>query len=142
MYVTRFDPFKELRDLERKFMTSVNDNERGVESAVSSFSPSVNTREDEKEYTIEVDLPGVEKDKISVDLNNNVLTISGERKLKNEDKKDEYYKLESFYGRFSRAFTLPENADQEGIRANAQDGVLEISIPKKTKSDAKKIEIA
>ena len=124
MFLTKFDPFKQLRDLEKDFYT-VSKNE-----GVSAFVPVVNTREGEFAYHVDVDLPGVKKEDIKVDINKNILTISGERKTKDEIKQDDYYKVETYFGKFSRSFTLPENADVENIEAKSDNGVLEVVIPK------------
>ena len=124
MFLTKFDPFKQLRDLEKDFYT-VSKNE-----GVNAFVPVVNTREGEFAYHVDVDLPGVEKEDIKVDINKNILTISGERKTKDEIKQDDYYKVETYFGKFSRSFTLPENADVENIEAKSDNGVLEVVIPK------------
>ena len=116
---------------------------KGELANISGFTPAVNTREGEFAYHIEVDLPGVNKKDIHVDLKDDVLTISGERKIKNEVKKKDYYKMESSYGKFQRSFTLPDNADSENIKANCEEGMLEVVIPKlkKIDKDVKKIEI-
>ena len=124
MFLTKFDPFKQLRDLEKAFYT-VSKNE-----GVSAFVPVVNTREGEFAYHVDVDLPGVKKEDIKVDINKNILTISGERKTKDEIKREDYYKVETYFGKFSRSFTLPENADVENIEAKSDNGVLEVVIPK------------
>ncbi|MDX4026863.1 Hsp20/alpha crystallin family protein [Aliarcobacter skirrowii] len=124
MFLTKFDPFKQLRDLEKDFYT-VSKNE-----GVNAFVPVVNTREGEFAYHVDVDLPGVKKEDIKVDINKNILTISGERKTKDEIKQDDYYKVETYFGKFSRSFTLPENADVENIEAKSDNGVLEVVIPK------------
>ncbi|AZL54836.1 MULTISPECIES: Hsp20/alpha crystallin family protein [Aliarcobacter] len=124
MFLTKFDPFKQLRDLEKDFYT-VSKNE-----GVNAFVPVVNTREGEFAYHVDVDLPGVKKEDIKVDINKNILTISGERKTKDEIKKEDYYKVETYFGKFSRSFTLPENADVENIEAKSDNGVLEVVIPK------------
>lgn len=124
MFLTKFDPFKQLRDLEKDFYT-VSKNE-----GVNAFVPVVNTREGEFAYHVDVDLPGVKKEDIKVDINKNILTISGERKTKDEIKQEDYYKVETYFGKFSRSFTLPENADIENIEAKSDNGVLEVVIPK------------
>ena len=110
---------------------------------VFDFSPAVNTREGKEAYHIDVDLPGIDKDAVEVSVDKNVLTISGKREYKKETKEDDYYRVESNYGSFSRSFTLPEKVDVENIRAASDNGVLEIIIPKlKVIKDAtKKIEI-
>ncbi|GIT97833.1 Hsp20/alpha crystallin family protein [Sulfurovum sp. TSL1] len=144
MLLTKFDPMRDFRDLEERMASALNLPEIGSElSNVSGFSPSVNTREGDYAYHVEVDLPGVKKDDIHVDLKDNVLTISGERKNKKEVKEKDYYKKESSYGRFQRSFTLPDNTDAENIEANCKDGVLEVVIPKieRSKKETKKIKI-
>jgi HSP20 family protein len=137
MLLTRFDPF---REFERRFAGYVP-TETKEATNVSSFSPAVNTREDEKGYYIHADLPGVAKEDINIDLKDNVLTISGERKHKEEISEKDYYKLESFYGKFQRSFTLPEDANSESIDASTQDGVLNIAIQKSAPKESRKIEI-
>jgi HSP20 family protein len=134
MLLTKFEPFREMRDLRRGFnylnsvMNSID--EQVSESGISSFSPNVNSREAKNAYFVEIDLPGIKKDEIYIDIKDNVLTISGERKVKNETKEESYYKIESTYGKFVRSFTLPKNVDIEKIEANSSDGVLEVKIPK------------
>ena len=135
--LVKFDPFKEIRELERKIYNTLP-----VENAISTFTPAVNTREDEKGYYIEIDLPGVKKEDITIDLNDKVLTISGERKFKEEVKKENYYKIETTFGKFERSFSIPEDADVENIEAKSENGVLEITIPKiKKEAPKKRIEI-
>lgn len=141
MLLTRFDPFRELRTLEERmneaFSSELN------KDVLSDFTPSVNTREGDYAFHIDVDLPGVKKEDISVKIEKNVLTLKGERKAKEEVKKEDYYKMESSFGCFSRSFTLPDNVDVENIHAENKDGVLEITLPKKERKEeaAKQIEV-
>ena len=111
------------------------------EGSITSFHPLVNTREENDQYCIEVDLPGIKKEDMEID--NNILNISGKREFKNETKEENYYRIESVYGTFSRSFTLPEKVDVENIKASSVDGVLEVVIPKLPVSvtNVKKIEI-
>ncbi|AYJ79149.1 MULTISPECIES: Hsp20/alpha crystallin family protein [Aliarcobacter] len=137
MLLTKFDPFKQLKEIEKNLYTQVGNNE-----GVTAFVPTVNTREGEFAYHVDVDLPGVKKEDIKVDLNKGVLTISGERKTKEEVKQEDYYKIETYFGKFSRSFTLPDNVDIENIEAKSDNGVLEIVIPKlKDDVSKKSIEI-
>jgi len=147
MIVTKYDPFKDFRGFKRGF-DLVNEivNSLEANSATQNlvdFKPKVNTVEGKSAYHVEVDLPGVKKEDITVNVEDNILTISGERKFKNEVKEEDYYKIESSYGSFSRSFTLPEKVDIENIHANTQDGVLEVVIPKleTVENKSKKIEI-
>jgi HSP20 family protein len=140
MLVTRFDPFREIRELENKIFQ--NYMPANADKGISTFTPSVNTREGEFAYHIDVDLPGVKKEDIKVDIKDGVLTISGERKFKNEIKEEDYYKIETSFGKFSRTFSLPEDADVENIEASSDNGVLEIVIPKlKKEENVKSIEV-
>jgi len=132
MLVTRFDPFKQFKDLEKGFLYPSNE-------GVSGFVPVVNTREGEFAYHIDIDLQGVNKKDIKVDIHKNILTISGERKTKNEIKEEDYYKVETSFGKFSRSFNLPDNADIENIEALNADGVLEVVVPKLSEEKHKKI---
>ena len=137
MLLTKFDPFKQLKEIEKNLYTQVGNNE-----GVTAFVPTVNIREGEFAYHVDVDLPGVKKEDIKVDLNKGILTISGERKTKEEIKQEDYYKIETYFGKFSRSFTLPDNVDIENIEAKSDNGVLEIVIPKlKDDVSKKSIEI-
>ena len=145
MLVTRYNP--NMREFRRGFdlLNSMLDNFTQEENSTLKFdfSPAVNTREGEFAYHVEIDLPGMKKEDISISLEDKTLVISGERKLKEELKEDDYYKIESAFGKFSRSFTLPENVDAENIHAEAKDGVLEVVIPKLKEEvqKVKKIEI-
>ena len=132
MLITKFDPFKQIRELEKSFYN------QSKNEGVNGFVPVVNTREGEFAYHVDVDLPGVKKEDIKVDINKGVLTISGERKVKDEIKEEDYYKVETFFGKFSRSFTLPDNADIENIEASSDNGVLEVTIPKLKDENSKK----
>jgi HSP20 family protein len=144
MLVTKYNPYNEARrgfDLFNTLMQTLDPVRE--ESVISSFIPNVNTREGEYAYHVELDLPGIKKEDIEITTEDNVLTISGERKMKEEVKEDDYYKVESAYGKFSRSFTLPEKIDVENIHAESKDGVLEVIIPKlkEEENKPKKIEI-
>ena len=131
MFLTQFDPFKPTKEMEKSLYNYSNE-------GVGGFVPVVNTREGEFAYHVDVDLPGVKKENIHVDVHKDVLTISGERKTKNEISEEDYYKVETSFGKFSRSFTLPDNADIENIEANSSEGVLEVIIPKMNEEKNKK----
>ena len=144
MLVRRYEPFNDIRrsfDLVNQIINSV-ERKSDASGALVDFIPKVNTREGENAYHIEVELPGIKKEDVDVKVDGNVLTISGERKIKDEVKEEDYYKVESRYGEFSRSFTLPEKVDVEHIHAEADNGIIEIVIPKLTiDTSSKKIEI-
>ena len=125
--VQSYSPFAGL-DLFNEFM---NKFEKSAETTnIMDFNPNVNTREGKEAYHIELDLPGIKKENVDISVEENTLTISGTRELKDEIKEENYYKVESSYGKFSRSFSLPEKVDIENIKAVSQDGVLEVIIPK------------
>lgn len=141
MLVTRFNPYKELKELESRLF-NYYPTERD-ESGISAFKPTVSTREGEFAYHVEIDLPGVKKEDISIDVKENQIVISGERNFKEERHEKDYYKIESSYGKFQRSFALPENVDVENIEASSTDGVLEVTLPKLKieKTEVKKIQV-
>jgi len=109
----------------------MNKFEKSAETTnIMDFNPNVNTREGKEAYHIELDLPGIKKENVDISVEENTLTILGTRELKDEIKEENYYKVESSYGKFSRSFSLPEKVDIENIKAVSQDGVLEVIIPK------------
>lgn len=148
MLVTRYNPNNNMREFRRGFdlLNSMLDNigEHDSSALHNDFTPTVNTREGEYAYHVEVDLPGVKKEDINIQIEDGTLIVSGERKERDEVKKENYYKIESRFGSFSRSFTLPEEADIENIHAESKDGVLEVVVPKlesATIDKVKKVEI-
>ena len=148
MLVTRYNPYGQMREFRRGFNllnTMLDDMQNEKSSAFKDdFSPTVNTREGEFAYHVEVDLPGIKKEDVDIKVEDNTLVVSGERKVQDEVNEDNYYKIESSFGTFSRSFSLPEEVDVENIRAESENGVLEVVIPKleTAKVDkVKKIEI-
>jgi len=134
MLITRHTPYTHMRDFRRGFniLNSMLDGISNENEATftDSFSPSINTREGEFAYHVEVDLPGIKKEDVDIKIQDNTLIISGERKVKDEIKEENYYKIESSFGTFSRSFTLPDEIDLENIHAESDNGVLEVTIPK------------
>ncbi len=149
MFVTRYRPVSQFNNVRQGFelLNSLLKNfdvEGEEQTRDYDFTPAVNTREDENAYYIEVDLPGVKKEDINVDIQEDRIVISGEKKLSDAVKAEDYYKVESYYGKFKRSFTLPEDADRDKIKASSENGVLEIVIPKRKEPEVtkhKRIEI-
>lgn len=102
-----------------------------------AFVPKVDIIENEKAYEISVAVPGISKDDFKVDLNDNLLTVSGERKFSKEKKENNLHVLETQYGNFSRSFSLPEDVDASKIDAKYNNGILEITVPKDEKKTLK-----
>ena len=102
-----------------------------------SFVPKVDIIENESAYEIHVAVPGLNKEDIKIDLKDSVLTVSGERKLEKETKENNFRSIETQYGTFSRAFTLPENVNTEKISARYNNGILELVVPKEVHKPVK-----
>lgn len=105
----------------------------GNASRVKSFRPGVDVVETEKNYEIHVALPGIAKKDISIDINDGVISISGERKFENEEEGKNYRLVETRFGSFSRSFNIPEHVDASKIDASFKDGILKVELPKDEK---------
>ncbi len=112
-------------------------NDSMARSGGSTFVPKVDIIETEKAFELHVAAPGLSKEDFKIELNENVLTVSGERKLKDEKKEKNFYSIETNYGSFSRSFTLPDNVDSSKIAAKYNNGILELTIPKDEKKALK-----
>jgi len=111
------------------------------ELRLATWAPRVDIVEDDKEYLINVELPGVKKNEIKVSVKDRVLSISGERKSEKEEKGRKYHRTERTYGAFVRSFTLPEDASGEKLKADFEDGILKVQIPKEEGAKTKAIEV-
>lgn len=145
--LVRWDPFKELEEMEKRFATLFGrapirkDGDKQESLTVAEWAPLVDIVEDEKEYLIKAELPEVKKEDVKVSVQDDVLTISGERKSEKEEKGKKYHRLERAYGSFLRSFTLPEDADGAKVSAEFKDGVLKVHLPKSEKAKPKSIEV-
>ncbi len=107
----------------------------------TGFTPGVDIVEHDNKFEVQVALPGMKKDEVNIELEDNTLTVSGERNFEKEDKNKRYHLVESRYGQFTRSFTLPRNINRDSINAKMQDGVLNISIEKSEDAVSRKIKI-
>jgi HSP20 family protein len=114
-------------------------NDTMVRNGASVFSPKVDVIENESSYEVHLAVPGVNKEDFKIEVNDNYLTVSGERKFTNEKKERNYHSVETQYGSFSRSFTLPENVDGTKINAKYNNGILELVIPKDEKKVLKQM---
>ena len=110
-------------------------------SFFEGWEPTVDVYEDKDKITVKAELPGMKKEDITVSLDNNTLTVSGERKYEEEKKDKETYRSERYFGRFQRSITLSHSVEAKGIEANYKDGVLTVSLPKSEEAKPKHIEV-
>ena len=108
---------------------------------IGSFDPHIDVKETDKSFEISAELPGLAKDDFKLTVENNLLTLSGEKKYENKEEKDGYYRSERRYGAFKRSFRLTDTVDSGKINADFNDGVLNIEIPKTEKAKPKQIEV-
>jgi HSP20 family protein len=111
------------------------------EMTPSRWLPAVDVSESGEQYFIHAEIPGLSRDEVKITLENNILTISGEKKLDRELKERDFHLTERSHGQFTRSFTLPSRVDSQAIKANFKDGVLEIELPKAPEAKAREIEI-
>jgi len=109
--------------------------------AISSWTPAVDITEHDDQFVVKVELPGVNKDDVKITLENNILTIRGEKKQEKETKKENYHRVERSYGSFQRSFTLPTTVKSDKIDAAYKDGILQIALPKAEEAKPKQIEV-
>lgn len=138
------DPFREWFDLQRGinqlFEESAGKTPReGL--ALSTWTPAVDVYEDENSFLIKLEVPEVKKEDVKVDLHDDTLSISGVRRIENEEKREGYHRVERSYGEFYRSFALPPNVNTDGINAQFKDGVLRLTLPKKEEAKPKQISV-
>ena len=150
MTLTRWNPARELISMEREFgklFDSFN-NRFGLKSSKEDedfmnavWSPLTDVVEDQDKYSLHLDLPGVKKEDVKITYNNGQLVISGERKSENVHKDATYHHVERAFGKYYRAFNLPEKIVEDKINADFKDGMLNITIPKAEETKPKQIEV-
>jgi HSP20 family protein len=137
---TRYDPLNLLSQLQRELERSLDVSRPGTDtSATAEWTPAVDIKEEAEGYVLVADLPGVSPDHIDITMENGILTLRGDRVTEAKSRRDAYKRVERVYGTFYRRFSLPDTADSESISARCNNGVLEISIPKKVAVQPRKI---
>jgi len=146
--IIRRSPFFELNSLQDRVNQLFNQTFGGFEKfgfeqplTSENFLPPVDIFEDEHNITMQAEIPGVKQEDLNITLENNVLTITGERKFQHEEKKENFHRMERRFGKFTRSFTLPASVDAENVIANFENGLLNITLPKREEFKAKQITI-
>jgi HSP20 family protein len=144
MVVTRWDPFRELSSLQNRVNSLFQDYGRSGQDELTttgSFVPAVDVYEDEHKVTLKLEIPGVNQEDVDVQLENNTLTIRGERKFEKEEKEENFHRIERRYGSFARSFVLPNTIDTENVQAGYENGVLKIDLSKRVEAKPKQIKV-
>ena len=144
MVITRWDPFRELSSLQNRVNSLFQDYGRSSQdelSTTANFVPAVDVYEDEHKVTLKLEIPGVNQDDLDIRVENQTLTIRGERKFEKEEKEENFHRIERRYGSFARSFTLPTTIDTESVNANYENGVLKIELSKRAEAKPKQIKV-
>jgi len=145
--LSSWQPFRDLAPLQERMNRIFDDflanaGAGNGELQLSSFSPATDIYEDDEHVTLSVEVPGLSEKDINITLEGNTLTVTGERKLKKEDNREKFHRVERFYGTFSRSFTLPNTIDPNSIQASYEHGVLQLQMAKRAEAKPKQIKVA
>jgi HSP20 family protein len=145
MSIVRYDPFRDLRTLQeevnRLFTGNLNRNFDDEGIARGAWSPSVDIYENKEQIVLEAELPGMNREDFDLSVENNVITLKGERHFEKTDEQDNYHRVERAYGSFTRSFTLPNTVSAESANAEYKNGVLRVTLPKREETKSRRIEI-
>jgi HSP20 family protein len=142
MSINRWDPFREVVALQNRvnsLFRELNDGDSPL--ATASFVPAVDIYEDNKKVVLKLEVPGIDEKDLDVRVENNTLTVKGERKFEKEEKEENFHRIERRYGSFYRAFTLPTTVDNEHVNANYHNGILKLELSKKPEAQPKQIKV-
>src|SRR5207244_12890629 len=141
--LARWEPFRGATSLQDHVNRLFNDDfeRRGEESSLAAWSPAVDVYETEHELVVKADLPEVDPKDLDIRVENNILTIRGERKFEKKVNEDNYLRVERAYGSFARSFTLANTVNSDAIKADYQNGVLTLNIPKREEAKPKQIKV-
>jgi HSP20 family protein len=143
MNMINYDPFRELRSLQdevnRLFTGSFDRGETGMMRG--AWNPSVDIFENKDQIVLEAELPGMKPEDVNISIENNVLTIHGERRFEKKDESDNFHRVERSYGSFTRSFTLPPTVSSENVEANFDNGILRLALAKREEAKPRRIEI-
>jgi HSP20 family protein len=146
MSITRYDPFRDLRMLQdevnRLFSSNLSRSFSDEGIARGAWAPTVDIYENKDHIVLEAELPGMNREDFELSIENNVLTLRGERRFEKRDESDNYHRVERAYGSFSRSFTLPQTVSPENVSAEYKNGVLRVLLQKREEVKARRIEIA
>src|SRR6266849_4240309 len=145
MSIVRYDPFRDLRTLQEEVnrLSSTNLTPGFGEEGIGrgAWNPSVDIYENKDQIVLEAELPGMNREDFDLTIENNVITLRGERRFEKKDDADNYHRVERAYGSFTRSFTLPQTVSGDGATAEYRNGVLRVRLPKREETKARRIEI-
>jgi HSP20 family protein len=142
MAITRWDPFREVITMQNRLNNLFREmNEGDSPLTTASFVPAVDVYEDARKVVLKLEVPGIDQKDLDIRVENNTLTVKGERKFEKEEKEENFHRIERRYGTFYRAFTLPSTVDTEHVQANYENGILKLELSKKPEAQPKQIKV-
>ena len=142
MPITRWDPFREVVALQNRVNNLFREmNEGDSPLTTASFVPAVDIYEDARKVVLKLEVPGIEEKDLDIRVENNTLTVKGERKFEKEEKEENFRRVERRYGSFSRSFTLPNSVNAEDVKADYSNGVLKITLGNRAEAKPKQIKV-
>ncbi len=145
MAMTRWDPFRDVLALQNRMNSLFQEYNRaqgeGDALTTAAFVPPVDIYEDEHKIVLKLEVPGMQESDLDIQLENNVLTVKGERKFEKEEKEENFHRIERRYGSFYRSFTVPNTVNPEGVKASYDAGVLKLELEKRPEAKPKQIKV-
>jgi HSP20 family protein len=143
MAITRWDPFRDALSLQNRLNSLFQEYNRGEGDALSTaaFVPPVDVYEDEHKIVLKLEVPGMKESDLDIQLENNVLTVKGERKFEKEEKEENFHRIERRYGSFYRSFTIPSTVNPDSVKASYEAGVLKVELDKRAEAKPKQIKV-
>ncbi|MGC2638399.1 MAG: Hsp20/alpha crystallin family protein [Acidobacteriaceae bacterium] len=144
MAITRWDPFRDVLALQNRMNSLFQEygrNQAEGDVATAAFVPPVDIYEDQHHIILSLEVPGMKQEDLDIQLENNVLTVKGERKFEKEQKEENFHRIERRYGSFYRSFTIPNTVNPEGVKASYDAGVLKLELEKRAEAKPKQIKV-
>ena len=144
MPITRWDPFRELNTLQNRVNSLFQNYGRSNQEELTtsgSFVPAVDVYDDEHKVILKLEVPGVKQEDLDVQVENQTLTVRGQRTFEKEEKEENFQRIERRYGSFSRSFTLPNTIDTQSVKADYENGILKIELAKREEAKPKQIKV-
>jgi HSP20 family protein len=142
MAITRFDPFRDVLALQNRMNSIFQEFNRGDgDVSTAAFVPPVDVYEDEHKIVLKLEVPGMKESDLDIQLENNVLTVKGERKFEQEEKEENFHRIERRYGSFYRSFTIPNTVNPESVKASYEAGILKLDLEKRAEAKPKQIKV-
>lgn len=143
MAITRWDPLRDVLSMQNRLNSLFQEYNRGEGDALTTaaFAPPVDVYEDEHKIVLKLEVPGLKESDLDIQLENNVLTVKGERKFEKDEKEENFHRIERRYGSFYRSFAIPNTVNPDSVKASYEAGVLKVELDKRAEAEPKQIKV-